>query len=258
MNAMPNDDSHGARELYDHIGVNYAALRQPDARIAAAIADALGDAKTVVNVGAGSGSYEPHDRRVVAVEPSVIMIRQREADSAPAVRASATHLPFRDQTFDAALAVLTVHHWPDRQQGLYELARVARDTIIVVTWDPASCGFWLVDDYFPDIVGLDRPLFPTMEELRDALGVIESWPLPIPHDCTDGFLGAYWRRPHAYLDAHVRGAISTFAKITDIEPRLERLRQDLATGIWNRRYGHLLSHDTLDLGYRLVIAHPVR
>jgi SAM-dependent methyltransferase len=239
-------------QLYDEIGVGYGNARRPDPRIAAAIARALDQADTVVNVGAGTGSYEPSDRPVVAVEPSVTMIRQRRVGSAPCVRASASALPFRDAAFAAALAVLTMHHWADRARGLAELARVAQSRIVIVTWDPATSGFWLVDDYFPEIVELDRPIFPTMEELRRAFGRVEVHPLPIPHDCVDGFLGAYWRRPHAYLHAAVRDAISTFSKIHTVEPGLARLRRELEDGTWERRYGDLLTRSEMDLGYRLV------
>lgn len=244
-------------QLYDAIGIGYEHYRRPDRRIATAVVDALGDAATVVNVGAGAGSYEPADRSVVAVEPSFAMIRQRPAGSAPVVQASATHLPFRDAVFAAALAVLTVHHWADRVRGLTELARVAQHRLVIVTWDPATSGFWLVEDYFPTIVEIDRQLFPPMEEFHQALGTIEVRPLPVPYDCTDGFLGAYWQRPHAYLDPGVRGAISTFAKISDVESGLRRLRGDLVDGTWERRYGHLMRQSELDLGYRLVIAHRV-
>jgi len=240
-------------QLYDQIGVGYRDFRRPDPRIATAIVRALGQADTVVNVGAGAGSYEPADRSVVAVEPSMTMIRQRRVGSAPAVQASATDLPFRDATFGAALAVLTVHHWPDRARGLDELARVVRGRVVIVTWDPATSGFWLVDDYFPEIVEMDRPIFPSIEELRRASGPIDVLPLPIPHDCVDGFLGAYWRRPHAYLDPGVRGAISTFSKISTLESGLARLRHDLEDGTWTRRYGDLLGRSEIDLGYRLVI-----
>ena len=242
-------------QLYDTIGIGYERYRRPDRRIAAAVLAALGDADTVVNVGAGTGSYEPTDRSVVAVEPSLAMIRQRPAGSAPVVQASATHLPFRDAVFAAALAILTVHHWADRVRGLMELARVAQHRLVIVTWDPATSGFWLVEDYFPAILEIDRQILPPMEEFRQTLGSLEVRPLLVPYDCTDGFLGAYWRRPYAYLDPGVRGAISTFAKISDVESGLRRLRGDLADGTWERRYGHLLCQSELDLGYRLVIVH---
>jgi SAM-dependent methyltransferase len=240
--------------LYDAIGRDYRRYRRPDPRVAAAITRGLGGAATVVNVGAGAGSYEPPDRRVVAVEPSATMIAQRPAGAARAVQASATDLPFRDGSFAAALAVLTVHHWPDRRRGLAELARVARERVVLLTWDPATAGFWLVDEYFPQVWALDRPLFPTLDELRQALGPLEAEPVPVPHDCADGFLGAYWRRPAAYLDPGVRGAISTFAKLTDVEGGVARLRADLDDGTWQRRHHELLGRDALDLGYRLVVA----
>lgn len=244
-------------QLFDKIGLGYRDYRRPDPRLAAAITRALNRTDTVVNVGAGAGSYEPSDRAVVAVEPAMTMIRQRHAGSAPVVQASATDLPFRDAGFAAALAVLTVHHWPDRARGLEELARVARQRVVVVTWDPSSFGFWLTDDYFPDLIEIDRRIFPTVADFEDVLGRVEVQPLLIPYDCVDGFLGAYWRRPHAYLDAGVRGAISTFAKLHDVGrdlDGLERLRRDLADGTWERRYGDLLSRSEVDLGYRIVIA----
>jgi SAM-dependent methyltransferase len=237
--------------LYDTIGRGYRDHRRPDTRLAAAITTALAGAGSVVNVGAGAGSYEPADRPVVAVEPSAVMIRQRPP-GVPVVQGSASGLPFRDDAFGAALAVLTVHHWPERARGLAEMARVAR-RVVILTWDPAFSGFWLVDDYFPELLALDRRIFPTLAELRDALGAIEVQPLPVPHDCTDGFLGAYWRRPAAYLDAGVRGAISTFTKLADVTGGLARLQADLADGAWVRRHGHLLGRAELDLGYRLVI-----
>lgn len=240
-------------QLYDEIGVGYEMYRRPDARIAAAIMRALGELAPVVNVGAGTGSYEPDDRPVVAVEPSLTMIRQRRGHTAPVVRASATNLPFGDGVFAAALAVLTIHHWPDRARGLSELARVARQRIVCLTCDPEAEGFWLVDNYFPEIRELDRGHMPPLEEFQRAGWSVEVCPLPIPHDCSDGFLGTYWRRPSAYLDPGVRGAISTFSKLSDVEAGLSRLRSDLADGTWERRHGHLLSLTALDVGYRLVI-----
>ena len=241
-------------QLYDEIGIGYENYRRPDPRIATSIIRALGEAETVVNVGAGAGSYEPTDRSVVAVEPSLVMIRQRQVSHIPVVQASATDLPFRDAAFAAALAVLTVHHWPDPLRGVAELARVARERLVIVTWDPAAFGFWLVEDYFPEILAVDREILPSIQELAQVLGPVEIRPLFIPHDCTDGFLGAYWRRPHAYLDSGARGAISTFSKIGDVTSGLARLRRDLEDGTWERRHGFLLRQSEIDLGYRLVIA----
>jgi SAM-dependent methyltransferase len=244
-------------ELYDAIGTDYRARRRPDPRLAAAILRALEGTETVVNGGACAGSYEPADRFVVAVEPAMTMIRQRQAGSAPVVQAVAAELPFRDDGFAAALAILTVHHWSDWRRGLDELGRVSQRRVVIVTWDPSTSGFWLVDDYFPEIVDVDRRLFPTMEDFRRVLGHVEVRTLPIPHDCLDGFLGAYWRRPHAYLDAGVRSAISTFAKLHDVGRDLEglaRLGRDLEDGTWTRLHGGLLDRAEADLGYRIVIA----
>jgi SAM-dependent methyltransferase len=243
-----------AEALYDRIGRGYAAYRRPDARIAARVADALGPARSVLNVGAGAGSYEPADRRVAAVEPSVEMVRQRPPGAAPAVRASAEALPFRDGAFDAALAILTLHHWPDWRAGLREMRRVARGRVVVLTWDPDHAGFWLVQDYFPGILEMDRRILPPPAAMGEVLGPVDVRPVPVPADCTDGFLGAYWRRPEVYLDAGARGAISAFAKLPDVRPGLERLRADLADGTWQRRHGWVTAHGELDVGYRLVVA----
>ena len=242
-------------QLYDAIGSGYADRRHPDPRFESAIVAALGDADPVVNVGAGTGSYEPGDRRVVAVEPSIAMIRQRRAGSAPVARASALDLPFDDGAFAAGMAVLTLHHWPDPARGLRELMRVARGRLVLVTWDTQASGFWLIEDYFPAIRALDQRTMPSLPELRGVLGDdVEVRPLPVPHDCSDGFLGAYWRRPEAYLDAGVRGSISAFSLIGDVDAGVARLRGDLEDGTWERRHGHLLEETELDLGYRLVIA----
>jgi SAM-dependent methyltransferase len=240
--------------LYDTIGRGYSDFRRPDPRIAARIEAALGDARTVVNVGAGAGSYEPAGREVVAVEPSEVMVRQRPRGGAPAVRAVAERLPFRDAAFDAALAILTLHHWPDWRRGLAELRRVARERVVLFTWDVDGPGFWLVQEYFPEIKRMDRLAFPSLEDVSGVLGPLAIQPVPIPADCTDGFLGAYWRRPEAYLDAGVRGAISAFARVPEPEERLARLAAELADGAWARRHGGLLAMDELDIGYRLVIA----
>lgn len=239
--------------VYDTIGRGYAAHRRPDPRIAARIHAALGDAASVVNVGAGAGSYEPADRRVVAVEPSGVMVRQRAPSAAPAVRATADALPFRDGACDAALAILTLHHWPEWRRGVAEMRRVAARRVVLLTWDTAGPGFWLTDEYFPEVLPIDRAMFPSMDELVDALGGAEVLSVPVPADCTDGFLGAYWRRPAAYLDPGVRGAISVFARIPNA-PGLDRLAADLEDGTWERRIGSHLPADELDVGYRLVVA----
>lgn len=241
--------------LYDSIGRGYAAFRRPDPRIASAIDAALGDAASVVNVGAGASSYEPRGRRVLAVEPSEVMIRQRPADAAPCLRGSAEALPLDTASVDAAMAILSVHHWTDPERGLREMARVARKRVVLLTWVPDAAPFWLTDEYFPEVVAYDRTIFPSEAALAAMLertiGPARTTPLPVPHDCTDGFLCAYWRRPESYLSADVRGAISSFARI-DVEPGLARLRADLSRGRWSERHGSLLALDALDLGYRIV------
>jgi len=250
--------------VYDTIGRGYATRRRPDPRIAAAIRQALGDARSVVNVGAGAGSYEPADRSVIAVEPSREMIGQRPPGAAPALQATAEALPFRDGAFDAALAVLTLHHWHDRGAGLAELLRVARRRVVIVNWDPVGRDeFWLTREYIPALVELDAVLFPTAAELAAALGPLRVMPVPVPHDCIDGFLGAYWRRPEAYLDAGVRGAMSTFGRLGpdaahSVAQGLARLAEDLASGRWEARFGHLRALRELDLGYRLLVAERAR
>ena len=238
---------------YDLIGVNYSQLRKPDPRIAAAIAVALGNAKTVLNVGAGAGSYEPADRQVTAVEPSAEMIRQRSSPAAQVVQGRAEELPFPDGSFDAAMAVLTVHHWSDQAKGMSEMRRVTRGPLVILTYDPAFRGFWLAD-YLPELVSLDEAQMPRMEDYERWLGPVEVSAVPIPHDCVDGFLCAYWRRPAAYLDERIRAAISSFWALGDVSEPLARLEADLANGQWERRYGELLDRDELDCGYRLVVA----
>ncbi|MXP46167.1 methyltransferase domain-containing protein [Altererythrobacter luteolus] len=240
---------------YDAIGLDYAKLRQSDPRIAAAIQLALGGAQTILNVGAGSGSYEPEDKDVTAVEPSSEMISQRAASAAPAVQASAESLPFADDSFDASMAVLTIHHWSDQPAGLAEMRRVTRGNIVLLTFDPAFRGFWLTD-YFPDLITLDEGQMPAMDDYERWLGPVEISPVMIPHDCTDGFLSAYWRRPAAYLDDRVRRAMSSFWALGDVSEQLAALRADLESGVWEGRYGSLLAKDEIDCGYRLVVARP--
>jgi len=241
------------RAVYDKIGIGYAGRRRPDPRIAARINAALGECRSVVNVGAGTGSYEPDDRFVIALEPSIEMLRQRPRHAAPAVQASAGRLPFRDGSFDAALAILTVHHWPNRSEGLDELRRVARERVVLLTFDPKHTGFWLTRDYFPEIAADDLERFPSIQELAAHFGRVEVHAVPIPADCVDGFLGAYWRRPEAYLDPRVRAAMSAFSQF-DATAGLARLERDLGSGAWRRRHSALLAQPELDLGYRLVVA----
>ena len=240
-----------APPIYDSIGIDYAKLRQPDSRIAAQIASALGSARTVLNVGAGTGSYEPTDRQVTAIEPSLEMIQQRPPNAAPVVQGTAEALPFADNSFDAAMAVLTVHHWSDQALGLREMRRVARGPIVILTFDPDFSDYWLAD-YVPELVTLDAGQMPSLADYSAALGPVDIAPVPIPHDCRDGFLAAYWRRPAAYLDPKIRAAISSFWKIGDVTSALNRLAADLESGAWAERYGELLTMESKDCGYRLV------
>ena len=241
-------------QLYDAIGVTYSATRRTDSRIATQIWAALGDARTVLNVGAGAGSYEPSDRHVLAVEPSAVMRAQRAPDAAPCVAATAESLPFVDGAFDAAMAVSTTHHWPDPIAGLRELRRVAA-RVVVFTFDLEGVSeFWLTRDYLPELADLVAG-HPSLADQAQALGA-RVVPVSIPWDCADGFPEAYWRRPEAYLDDNVRRGMSIWARLgPDIEQRaVDNLRHDLATGQWAARNCDLIRLDAADLGLRLLIA----
>jgi len=235
---------------YDAGGGTYTATRRTDPRLAARIWAALGDARSVLNVGAGTGSYEPPDRYVVAVEPSVTMAAQR---ATPAVRAAADALPFHDGSFDAAMAVLSDHHWPDAIAGLREMARVAK-RVVVFQWDAERVeDAWLTRDYLPEFRELRAP--PPLAERAAAIGA-RMEPVPIPWDCEDGFFHAFWRRPEAYLQDEVRRGSSVWTRVgPEAEARaVARLRADLESGAWRERNAALLDLDEADLGYRLLIA----
>lgn len=238
--------------LYDTIGIDYADLRRPDPRIAALIEVALGDACSVLNVGAGTGSYEPAGRVVTSLEPSAEMIAKRPAGAAPVVQGRAEELPFADASFDAVMAVLTVHHWSDQAKGLAELRRVSRGRVVILTFDPAARP-WLTD-YLPQLAALDEAAMPAIGSYERVLGPVAITPVPVPSDCSDGFLYAYWRRPRAYLDPRIRSGSSSFWLLDGVEAGLERLRADLDSGEWERRYGALLECDSYDAGYRLIVA----
>lgn len=240
--------------LYDRIGANYAAVRRPDPRIADAIHAALGAGRTLLNVGAGTGNYEPTDWDVTAVEPSADMIARRPPGAAPAIQASADSLPFPDASFDAAMAILSLHHWPDKAAGLREMRRVTRGRIVLLTFDPAQRP-WLTD-YLPELARLDEAQMPPMSAYADWLGPVRIAPLPIPHDCIDGFLYAWWRRPHAYLDPQIRSGSSSFWALGDVDRPLAQLAHDLDSGAWHGRYAAIAASDSYDAGYRLVIADP--
>ena len=240
--------------LYDRIGTHYSATRATDPRIATRIREALGDARSVVNVGAGAGAYEPEDLEVLAVEPSAEMIAQRPPRAAPVLQASAEALPLPDKSYDAALAVDTVHHWSDVRAGLHELRRVARRRIVIFMRD-GSRGepFWL-EDYLPGLAR-SRKLSALAETIEDELGAV-ALPVLLTRDCADGLFSAYWARPERYLDASVRRNISQFALASEGEvgEGLARLEADLESGAWDRLYGHLRSLPELDLGHRLLVA----
>jgi SAM-dependent methyltransferase len=243
---------------YDDIGHVYAQYRRPDPRIQAQLWAALADAPTVVDIGAGTGSYEPLDRPVIAVEPSAVMIGQRPPDSAPSVRAFAQSLPFATNAFGAAMAVLCVHHFPDVAAGLAEMRRVA-PRLAILTFEPAIHNrFWLVDEYIPAAAQLEASRAPSVDFVADAIGATQVDVVPIPHDCEDGFGWAYWRRPEMYLDPSARQCISMLAQLraADVQPGIDRLREDLRTGAWHRRHADLLELDTIDGGYRLVVTKP--
>ncbi|MFI1166958.1 class I SAM-dependent methyltransferase [Streptomyces sp. NPDC020801] len=243
--------------LYDTLGATYGRTRQPDPRIAAQIHATLEDTADVINVGAGTGSYEP-PQTVLAVEPSQVMLAQRAPRSAPAVRAVAEHLPLRANAADAVMALLTVHHWSDLAAGIAELRRVARRRIVILTWDQQIFRerFWLVREYLPQAAAFDDIRAIPIDRLVTLLGGAHQETVHVPHDCTDGFGAAYWRRPHAYLDPQVRAGISMFAQSGEdaLAPGLATLGNDLASGRWHSRHAGLLTLDTIDVGYRLLVA----
>jgi SAM-dependent methyltransferase len=254
-----------AADLYDRIGRTYKTTRHPDPRIAAAIWSALDDARTVLNVGAGAGSYEPVDRELVALEPSPVMIAQRPPDAARVVQGRAEELPFEDGSFDAVMAVLSDHHWSDRRRGFRECQRVARNRVVLFNADPAEADlFWLTSEYMPEFLQLIPARYRApgvwREELEGVLGEVEFIPVPVPHDCTDGFYGAFWRRPDAYLRPEVREGVSVFAQLTSgtVDRAVERLARDLTSGRWLNKHRSLLTASELNLGYYVIVADPTQ
>ena len=239
---------------YDRIGVGYADIRRPDPRLAAIIDECLGNAETVVNLGVGAGSYEPDNRTVVALEPSRRMLAQHPGKHR--VQGMAEAIPFADAHFDAAMAILTVHHWQNLHLGLSEMMRVAGRQVIF-TWDPDhDRELWIASDYVPAIGALERARFTALSEVIHALGAHTVRTFEIPHDFTDGFQAAFWRRPEMYLDPELRAASSTFASLPSdlVEPGIERLRSDLESGKWINTYGELLTLDCADFGHRILVA----
>ena len=246
---------------YDEIGAGYARTRREDPRLRARLVAALGDARTVVNVGAGAGSYEPDDRHVVAIEPSDMMAAQRPHARAPAIRASAEALPLRDASVDAAMAVLSVHHWDDGQErGVRELRRVARGPVVILTIDAEVSGaMWLMHDYVPEIAALDRRIFPPIDRLCGWLGgSARVEVVPVARDTSDWTLLSFWAHPERVLDPVARAGTSGLSRMPAavVERATSRLRDDLASGAWDARHGHLRTLDALDAGLRLVVATP--
>lgn len=240
--------------IYDDIGNNYSVTRGTDPKIAKQLYEELHGATRIVNIGAGTGSYEPADIEVVAVEPSSVMISQRKAGSHRVEQAFAEKLPFEDRSFSHAMTVLSMHHWQDRGRAFQEINRVATEKFVAITWDPASEPFWLTRDYFPEIYEMDTLIFPALEELNDYFDEVTIRPLQIPSDCQDGFLTAFWKRPEAYLNSQVRQAMSPFSKIKNLSEGLQKLRDDLASGVWARKNQAILDASHLDVGYRLISA----
>ena len=241
--------------LYDEIGVGYALGRRTDQRWLTPVLAALGGARTVLDVGAGTGSYEPADRAVYAVEPSSEMIRQRPGGAAPVVRAVAEALPVRDSAVEAVLAVLTVHHWADWRRGLAELRRVAPLRVVLAYDTRRHAEFWLVREYVPEIARLELSR-PSAEQIAEELGAQVVLSLPVPWDFADGVFPAHWRRPAAYLDERVRRSCSAFAQApaAAVERGMRRLRTDLASGRWQREHEELLGLAEWDAGFRLIIS----
>lgn len=246
---------------YDEIGTGYAATRREDPRIAALIHAALGDARTVVNVGAGTGSYEPRDREVFPIEPSEVMIAQRDPGLAPAIPGGAYPLPFEDRSVDAAMAVLTIHHWDeDRERGVREMRRVARGPVVLLTFDPrVSARMWLIADYLPEVADLDRRTCPAPEAIARWLGTeVDIQPVPISRDTPDWSLGSFWAHPERVLDAEARNATSGFARMSPkvVERVVDAVGRDLEDGTWDARHGHLRELDEYDVGWRLLVSRP--
>jgi SAM-dependent methyltransferase len=242
---------------YDRIGVSYSDVRRADPRFEAAIWGALGHARSVLNIGAGAGSYEPTDREVIAVEPSPVMIAQRPADAALAIQGVAESIPLKDKSVDATMGVFTMQHWDDVDRGVDEVLRVTRERIVFLTLDlDVTAQMWLCRDYLPEIIEHDRRAFPTIAHLQSILPNVEVETVPVPVDCTDGVLVALWSRPEAHLDPHVRRASSTWLRLPPavIQTGLDRLRHDLDSGEWDNRHGHLRTLGTLDVGLRLIKA----
>ena len=248
-------------DWYDEIGKGYTDLRVPDTRIDALIKSALGDSTTVVNIGAGAGAYEPEAKEVYALEPSTLMLQQYRGKGTR-IQGTAELNPLADKSVDASMGILTLHHWENWRQGLSEMLRVSRNTAVLLTHTPDLFDFWLLD-YFPAIREIDQEIFTSIDEII-TVATTEGWqtetiPMPVPYDCTDGFLGAYWRRPEAYLRPEVRRSISTFNLLDKalVQETLYRLHNDIKSGAWDHQYGHIMELTELNLGYRILKMTPL-
>ena len=243
-------------QVYDAIGRSYHTTRRPDVRIAEQVHSALPIDGTVLNVGAGAGSYEPA-QTIAAIEPSMVMLAQRPPGSAPCVQAIAEALPLRDKCVDATMALLTVHHWDDVAAGIAQLRRVTRRRIVILTWDQAILrNFWLLSEYLPEAEAISDAHAVPIDRLVELLGGADVQSVPVFSNCTDGFGAAYWRRPEAYLNPVVRAGISMLAQAgeTTLADGLAHLAADLRTGRWRQRHADLLEMEHLDVGYRLLVS----
>lgn len=245
-----------ASPVYDTIGRHYTTHRRADPRWEAIVAEQIGDATRIVNVGAGTGSYEPAGRAVVAVEPSRVMLRQRAPEAAPALRASASALPVPSGWADVSMAILTVHHWDDWRRGLAELCRVAPRRLVLGIDFEVHSQFWLLEEYLPEVRDTTRAIGPSAEEIAEGIGASTSIVLPTYSDLQDGVLGAHWSRPEAYLDPIVRANNSglALADPDTLAVGIGRLEADLASGAWHERHADLLAQESIDMGYRLIVA----
>lgn len=242
------------KAIYDKIGINYSVTRCTDPKIAKQLYSELQGATRIVNIGAGTGSYEPENVELVAVEPSSKMIAQRKDGSHRVEKAFAEKLPFENRSFSHAMTVLSMHHWENRALAFSEINRVATEKFVAITWDPKSEPFWLTRDYFPEIYEMDKLIFPELEELKEHFDDVKIRPLPIPSDCKDGLLAAFWKRPEAYLSSQVRQSTSPFSKIKNLSEGLQKLADDLASGVWAKNNHAILALSSLDVGYRLISA----
>lgn len=258
MSKTPGHPNRSAGDFdYDAHGRGYAQQRRTDPRIAALVHEALGTARTVLNIGAGAGSYEPMDRHVLAVEPSAAMRAQRPAHLAPAIHGVAEALPLDDQSVDAAMAMVTVHQWPDPEKGLCELQRVTRGPIVVLTFDgDALDRFWLAE-YAPELIAAERRRYPAIATIQKLLGGKTSVrTVPIPIDCVDGFTEAFYARPERLLEPAIRRAQSAWGFVTEAAQQrfVETLASDLKSGAWEKKHGHWRKEPFFEGSLRLIVS----